>query len=70
MLVDTMLHCMGAQISATVNRDVDYLVIGSLASRNWLYTPHGHKLEKALLLKRESTPIVIITERTLLKFIS
>jgi NAD-dependent DNA ligase len=68
--VDTMLRCMGAQISSTVNRAVDYLVIGSLASSNWLYTPHGYKLEKALLLKRESTPIVIITERTLLKFIS
>ena len=68
--VDTMLRCMGAQISLTVNPAVDYLVIGSLASRNWLYTPHGSKLERALLLKRESTPIVIITERTLLKFIS
>ena len=67
--VDTMLKCKGAVTQPNVNKDVDYLVIGTLASRNWLYTSHGRKIEKALLLKREGTQVTIITERTLLKFI-
>lgn len=66
--VDTMLKCLGAKTSTAVNRSVDYLVIGTLASRDWLYTSHGRKIEKALLLKREGSDITVITERTLLKF--
>lgn len=66
--VDTMLRCMGADTSPNINKNVDYLVIGTLASRDWLYTSHGRKIEKALLLKREGNDITIITERTLLKF--
>lgn len=65
--VDMMLKCLGAQTSTSVNRSVDYLVIGTLASRDWLYTSHGRKIEKALLLKREGSEIAVITERTLLK---
>ena len=44
--VDTMLKCKGAVTQPNVNKDVDYLVIGTLASRNWLYTSHGRKIEK------------------------
>jgi len=66
--VDTMLRCMGADTSSSINKNVDYLVIGTLASRDWLYTSHGRKIEKALLLKREGNDITIMTERTLLKF--
>jgi NAD-dependent DNA ligase len=67
--IDTMLKCMGADTMSNVNKKTDYLVIGTLASRDWLYTSHGRKIEKALLLKREDSSIKVITERTLLKFI-
>lgn len=66
--VDTMLRCLGAETNSSVNKSVDYLVIGTLASRDWLYTSHGRKIEKALLLKRDSSAIKVITERTLLKY--
>lgn len=66
--VDTMLRCLGAETNSSVNKSVTYLVIGTLASRDWLYTSHGRKIEKALLLKREGCPIKVITERTLLKY--
>lgn len=65
--VDMMLKCLGAKTSTSVNRSVDYLVIGTLASRDWLYTSHGRKIEKALLLKRKGSKIAVITERTLIK---
>jgi len=67
--VDTMLKCQGAITQSNVSKDVDYLVIGTMASRNWMYTSHGRKIEKALLLKRQGVEVTIITERTLLKFL-
>ncbi len=68
--VDTNLRLMGAETSPNVSKDVDYLVIGTLASRDWLYTSHGRKIEKALLLKRKGVNITVITERTLSKFVN
>jgi len=65
--VDTLLRLLGAQTNSSINKSVDYLVIGTLASRDWLYTSHGRKIEKALLLKRGGSKIKVITERTLLK---
>ena len=66
--VDTLLKCLGASTSPNMSKEVDYLVIGTLASKNWLYTSHGRKIEKALLLKRKGVDVIIITERTLIKF--
>ena len=66
--MDNFLRFRGANTSSNVNKDVDFLVIGTLASGDWLYTSHGRKIEKALMLKREGHHITIITERTLLKF--
>lgn len=67
--VDTLLRMKGAELSPNVTSRVDYLVIGTLASRDWLYTSHGRKIEKALLLRREGATITIITERSLLRFL-
>lgn len=68
--VDTLLRMKGAELSPNVTSRVDYLVIGTLASRDWLYTSHGRKIEKALLLRREGAAITIITERSLLRFLN
>jgi len=67
--VTQLLHSLGAKTSSSMNTSVDYLLIGTLARRDWLYTSHGRKIEKALLLKQEGRTITIITERTLLKHI-
>ena len=67
--VDTNLRLRGAETSPNVNKNVDYLVIGTLASRDWLYTAHGRKIEKGLLLKRKGVNINYITERTLLRLL-
>jgi len=57
----------GATIKKDVTGNVDYLVISTLASRDWRFTSHGRKIEKALKLKEDGYPIVIINERTWLK---
>jgi len=45
------------------------LVIGTLASRDWCFSCHGRKIEKAIKLKEKGAPVVIITERTWLQYI-
>jgi NAD-dependent DNA ligase len=67
--IDKKLRNLGATVSTSVNKSVDYLVIGTLASSDWLYTSHGRKIEKALHLKRKGIEVKTITERTMLKLI-
>ena len=57
----------GAIIKNNITKDLDYLVIGTLASRDWRFTSHGRKIEKALSLKNSGKKITIINERTWLK---
>jgi NAD-dependent DNA ligase len=45
-----------------IRQDLDYLVIGELASREWAYTSHGRKIEKAVKYKSDGVPILIISE--------
>ena len=42
--------------------DLDYLVIGSLASREWAHTSHGRKIEKAMDYKKKGCSINIVSE--------
>lgn len=53
----------GGRCADNVNRSVDYLVIGSLASRDWVHSAFGTKILKAVELTR-ATPLKIIDERT------
>ena len=66
--MDTLLRLLGAETNSSINKSVNYLVRGTLASRDWLYTSHGRKIEKTLLLKRGGSEIRVITEPTLLKY--
>lgn len=45
-----------------IRHDLDYLVIGELASREWAYTSHGRKIEKAVKYKSDGFPILIVSE--------
>lgn len=58
----------GAIIKNNVVQDLNYLVIGTLASRDWRFTSHGRKIEKALSLKKSGNSVIIISERTWLKY--
>jgi len=57
----------GGSVKSSVTKAVDYLVIGTLASRDWRFSSHGGKIEQALKLKDKGSSIQIITERTWLK---
>ena len=66
--VESSAQNKGASTKKGVSKSVHYLVIGTLASRDWRFSSHGRKIERALTLKQEGHPIKIITERTWIKY--
>ena len=52
----------GGTASGSVNVSLNYLVIGSFASREWVHTSHGRKIEKAMDYKSKGRQILIISE--------
>ena len=60
----------GGKTVKTVTKKLDYLVIGSLSSRDWIAGSHGRKIEKALHYKENGNHVMLISEETLVKFIS
>lgn len=59
----------GGFASPTVRRDVNYLVIGTMASRDWAHTSHGRKIEKAIEYKGMGCQINIIAEDQWMQFL-
>lgn len=55
-------EALGATVKKDVSAQLDYLVVGSVATRDWMYSSHGRKVEKALKLQKEGHPIVVISE--------
>ena len=53
----------GGKAIPRIRKDLDYLVIGTMASRDWANTSHGRKIEKAIEYKKDNCPIYIIEEK-------
>lgn len=47
---------------ASIQRALDYLVIGELSSRDWKYSAFGTKIETAMRLKTEGSSLRIVSE--------
>lgn len=47
---------------AAIHRSLDYLVIGELTSRDWKYSAFGAKIESAMRLKGDGSPLHIVSE--------
>ncbi|MDN5849726.1 MAG: BRCT domain-containing protein [Nitrococcus sp.] len=54
----------GGWVQSRVNKSLDYLVIGALASRDWAHTSHGRKIESAKNHQKAGRPMVILEEET------
>lgn len=52
----------GATVKKSVSAQLDYLVVGSVATRDWMYSSHGRKIEQALKLQKDGHPIVVLSE--------
>ncbi|GIU38739.1 BRCT domain-containing protein [Shewanella schlegeliana] len=60
--VESKAQSLGAITSKDVLLSTQFLVIGTLASRDWKYLSHGRKIEKAMSLKEKGHEIYIISE--------
>lgn len=59
----------GGRAAPSITKDLNYLVIGALASRDWVGSSHGRKIEKAIHYKEKGHPIVIVNEETWQQFL-
>lgn len=66
--IEQSLIKKGAAIKTSVSSSVTLLIIGSLASRDWIYTSHGRKIEKAIEIRKKH-PLKIICESKLQEII-
>ncbi|WP_435102303.1 BRCT domain-containing protein [Arhodomonas sp. AD133] len=60
--VEAAIAERGGEPRKNVTQDLDYLVIGGLASRDWAHTSHGRKIEAAIQNRDAGHPVVIIEE--------
>ncbi|GIU13070.1 BRCT domain-containing protein [Shewanella sp. MBTL60-007] len=60
--VEAKAQTLGAMTSKDVLLSTQFVVIGTLASRDWKYLSHGRKIEKAMSLKEKGHEIYVISE--------
>ncbi|MBY0474196.1 MAG: BRCT domain-containing protein [Nitrosomonas sp.] len=60
---------LGAMTADTMNKKVNYLVIGGIGSPAWVHESFGHKIAHAMRLKEKDHPILIIAEKHWIKSI-
>jgi hypothetical protein len=53
----------GGEALKDVRRDLDYLVIGTMASRDWIHSSWGRKVERALNLRDNDSSLKIVCEK-------
>lgn len=66
---EAAVKAQGGMPTKNVTKDLGYLVIGALASRDWVASSHGRKIEKALYFKDQGVPMLIITEEDWVRFV-
>lgn len=59
----------GATVCGVPGGETDYLVVGSLGSKNWKHTSFGNKIKRAMELKPRGR-IAIVSEEGLMKALS
>ncbi len=50
-------------------KTVDYLIVGSVASRDWRHSTHGRKIEEAIEFREKYNQPVILPESHFVKFV-
>ncbi|MCP5136562.1 MAG: BRCT domain-containing protein [Gammaproteobacteria bacterium] len=66
---ESAIAAHGGNPKANVNSTIDYLVIGTLVSRDWRFTSYGRKIEAAVELHRSKGKPLIISEAMLFEHI-
>ncbi len=53
---------LGAAISSSITKSTDYLIVGTLSSRDWVNESFGRKIQKAMEMKESGHHISVIEE--------
>jgi NAD-dependent DNA ligase len=56
------IHRRGGNVSSSVTKKVNYVVVGGLGSAEWKHGSFGTKIEKAMDLRREGVQLMIVHE--------
>lgn len=57
------------ETATNIRKDLNYLVIGALASNAWAHTSFGRKIEKAMEYKKQGCSIFIVTEEQWVQYL-
>jgi hypothetical protein len=68
--LEEQAKALGAEPVKSMNKMVNVLIIGGLASRDWMFTSHGRKIEVAIKAKNEGCNIQIINEEDWIRIAS
>ncbi|WP_037385663.1 BRCT domain-containing protein [Serratia sp. DD3] len=63
--IEMVIEKAGGKLSSGVTKNINYLVIGTLSSRDWRFSSHGRKIEKAVSYRDRGEDIKIISEEML-----
>ncbi|WP_393970255.1 BRCT domain-containing protein [Kluyvera intermedia] len=57
------IEAAGATVCNNVTMKIDYLIVGTLSAKDWMYQSHGRKIEKAIDYRdNKNIPLKIISE--------
>jgi NAD-dependent DNA ligase len=59
---EVLISELGGIATASVSKKVHYLVVGAEGNPCWAYACYGRKVERAVELRKEGHPIVIVHE--------
>jgi hypothetical protein len=61
-LCEQEVESRGGKCNSNVTQKTNYLVVGTLASRDWAHSTHGRKIETAVDYRIQGLPIAIVGE--------
>lgn len=65
-VIEDLIKKSGGIISTGITKKIDFLVIGTLSSRDWKFSSHGRKIEKAISYRDDDgAKLKIISEEML-----
>lgn len=59
---EAAIQSAGGTISKSVNRSLNFLVIGSRITPAWVHSTHGRKIEAAVAIRDDGYPLHIVSE--------
>lgn len=60
---EDLVKKLGGATKTSISKQLDYLVVGEIASLAWIHSTHGRKIEAAVEVRGQGHPLAIIGEQ-------